>query len=782
MPQEQTETAAPHVAHQPPVAAAREAALREVLGVISQSRDDEQPVFDVILRSAARLCAADLARLHLVSPNRDHFTLVADWGHDLTDIELGTSWPLSLDHHVPNTIRAAATLHEPDTTVDPLYVAGDPIRRRLVDDEGVRSQLLVPLVADTEAIGCIALSRRRQCAFAEDEIALVETFATQAVIAIENARQFRELQTRLEREAATREILSAINKNRDDEQPVFAAILKSAVELCEAQAGRLVLVNEERTHTTTVAVHGPNADTFQVGQEFDLESTYSPQTAIRELRCIAWDDLRETPRYEAGDPLVVKMVDRDSARSMLAVPLISGGVGIGAIALNRTRVQPFTLDEVALIETFAAQAVIAIENVRQFRELQTRLEREAATKEVLQVISQSRDDDAPVFEAILEQAARLCKVPQAGLIMANEDRTSVTYAACWGTPSKHFQPGVSHWSIDSPIAITTTVREGRVVNIPDTMADEVARQNHPDRLEIVEEEEIRSVLAVPLMKDGIAIGCIDVYRREVDPFTDDDIKLLENFAAQAVIAIDNVRQFKSLEARTQEVQTLNASLEARVEDQVGEIERMGKLKRFLPSAVADAVVSKGEDMLSSHRALIAVLFCDIRGFTAFCETAEPEETIEFLQTYHQEMGKLIAQHGAGVDHRSGDGIMVIFNDPLPCDDPAGAALDLARAMHVRMVQICADWRKLGHRLGFGTGLSLGYATVGMVGYEGRYDYTANGPAVNLAARLCEVAKDGEILLSPRAFIALEGRVEAEPTGELILKGIAKPVEAMKLQA
>jgi len=250
--------------------------------------------------------------------------------------------------------------------------------------------------------------------------------------------------------------------------------------------------------------------------------------------------------------------------------------------------------------------------------------------------------------------------------------------------------------------------------------------------------------------------------------------LAKIFAEQAVMAIENVRQFQALE-------TLNTELGDRVEQQVVEIERMGKLKRFLPAAVAETVISQGSDnLLASHRSLLGVLFCDMRGFTAFCESAEPEETIEVLQTYHEEMGKLINKHGGGVDHHMGDGIMVLFNDPLPCDDPAGDAVRLAIAMRSRMAELCEKWKKLGHRLGFGVGVSLGYATVGMVGYEGRYDYTASGTAVNLAARLCDRAEDGDILLSPRAHTAVEGHYSSEPTGEVALKGISAPVEVFRL--
>ncbi|MEX0281906.1 MAG: adenylate/guanylate cyclase domain-containing protein [Arenibacterium sp.] len=220
-----------------------------------------------------------------------------------------------------------------------------------------------------------------------------------------------------------------------------------------------------------------------------------------------------------------------------------------------------------------------------------------------------------------------------------------------------------------------------------------------------------------------------------------------------------------------------------MDEQVGELERMGRLKRFLPSAVADAVVSAGdESMLSSHRALVATLFCDMRGFTAFCESAEPEETIDVLQTYHQEMSSLIDEHGGGVDQRAGDGIMVIFNDPIPVDDPAGDAVRLALAMRSKMRELCAKWKKLGHRLGFGIGISYGYATVGIVGSVGRFDYTASGTSINTAARLCDMAGNDEILISPRTWAAIEGDIDAESRGEVEMKGIREPVEVFAVIA
>lgn len=406
-------------------------------------------------------------------------------------------------------------------------------------------------------------------------------------------------------------------------------------------------------------------------------------------------------------------------------------------------------------------------------ELDRAMEREAATREILSVISQSRDDNAPVFEVILKNAAQLCNAPVAWLMLVDKDRSNFVFTAVHGDQLQAMRVGEA-FPLDSKYMIAEAIREARSTEVPDLMQRDGYLNREPVYVKLVEEERLRSRINVPLLQNDMAIGCIVLSRHEPKPFTADEIVLVEIFAAQAVIAIENVRQFKALE-------TLNAELGERVQEQVGEIERMGRLKRFLPAAVADTVVSQGsEKLLASHRALLGVLFCDIRGFTAFCETAEPEETIEVLQTYHEEMGKLISEHGAGVDHRMGDGIMVLFNDPLPCDDAAGDAVRLAVSMRARMAELSKKWKRLGHRLGFGVGVSLGYATVGLVGYEGRSDYTASGTVVNLAARLCDRAEDGEILLSPRAFTAIEDDFAADLTGEISLKGIREPVAVYRL--
>ena len=240
-------------------------------------------------------------------------------------------------------------------------------------------------------------------------------------------------------------------------------------------------------------------------------------------------------------------------------------------------------------------------------------------------------------------------------------------------------------------------------------------------------------------------------------------------------------QAGELAAQAVQLEKLNLGLESRVEEQVDEIEKLARLKRFLAPEVARIVLDQQSDrMLESHRSYIVALFCDIRGFTRFSESMEPEEVMEVLQSYHQNMGRLIAEYGGTIDHRAGDGLMVFFNDPLPCEEPEMRAIDLALAMRRQFEEANVAWRKQGYELGFGIGIAAGYATLGLVGYEDRFDYTANGNVVNLAARFCDQAIDGQILFGRRVYIKVEDRVEAESVGELEFKGFRTPIAVYDL--
>jgi class 3 adenylate cyclase len=254
-----------------------------------------------------------------------------------------------------------------------------------------------------------------------------------------------------------------------------------------------------------------------------------------------------------------------------------------------------------------------------------------------------------------------------------------------------------------------------------------------------------------------------------------------------VARVKSMLRIKSLhdqvQAQANELAGWNRTLEARVAQQLAEIDRVARLKRFLAPQVADLIVSSdGETVLVGHRRDIAVLFCDLRGFTPFAETAEPEEIMELLREYHCCLGKLIHKFAGTLERFTGDGLLVVFNDPLPCADPCLKAVNLALEMRASIGQLAKQWRQLGHHLGFGIGISYGYATLGCIGFEGRLDYAAIGSVVNLSARLCGEAMAGQILIDSRVHAAVETIVETEAVGELVLKGFSRPINIFNVSA
>ena len=240
-------------------------------------------------------------------------------------------------------------------------------------------------------------------------------------------------------------------------------------------------------------------------------------------------------------------------------------------------------------------------------------------------------------------------------------------------------------------------------------------------------------------------------------------------------------QSQRLEEQAAELATWNKTLEERVAAQVGEIERMGRLKRFLAPQIAETIVSSGGDaILESHRREIVVLFCDMRGFTAFAETTEPEDVMAVLREYHDTLGPLVHRYEGTLAQFTGDGLLVYFNDPVPCPDPAERAVRLAVDMREAVARMARSWAGRGHEIGFGVGIAQGYATLGQIGFEGRFDYAPIGTVINVAFRLCSDAKDGQILVTQRVASAIECQAELEPLGNLAFKGLSRPVAVLNV--
>jgi class 3 adenylate cyclase len=422
------------------------------------------------------------------------------------------------------------------------------------------------------------------------------------------------------------------------------------------------------------------------------------------------------------------------------------------------------------------------EVARLTRELKEAQEQQTATSEVLSVISSSVGELEPVFQAMLENATRLCEAKFGTLYFREAD--GFRAVAMHGAPPAYLKASLRSVFQPTPTtALGRVVQTKQVVHIKDVTVDRAYFERDPIRVSAVEVGGVRTLLGVPMLKDSDVIGAIGIFREVVRPFTDRHIALVTNFAAQAVVAIENARLLGELRERTDEVVKLNQQLEQRVVDQVGEIERMGRLRRFLPPQVADLIVASGtEKQLESHRREITALFCDLRGFTGFSESADPEDVMALLREYHAAIGEIIIKYSGTLERYAGDGVMVVFNDPVPVENPALQAVLMALEMRDAIGVLTETWRRLGHDIGFGIGIAHGFATLGTIGFEGRFDYAAIGTVSNVASRLCDEAKPGQILISPRVLMAVKDAVTVEPVGEFELKGIRRPIAAYNVVA
>jgi adenylate cyclase len=581
------------------------------------------------------------------------------------------------------------------------------------------------------------------------------------------ARLTRERDEARLRETANSEILRLISRSPGDLELVFRTILEHATRICNANFGTLFRFDGERFYP--VAEFNTPAALLEAQTR---RGPFQPEPGT------AMDHVMRTKQVshsadKAAEPFPGFFAEHGGARSQVAVPVLKDDLLVGVIVIYRQEVRPFTAQQIELLQNFAAQAVIAIENTRLLNELRQRttdltesLEQQTATSEVLKAISSSPGELEPVFGAMLENATRLCKA-NFGILNFYEN-------GAFRTGAMHNVPPAfaEHRQREPLLRATPHSALGQLVStkqtshISDLTLERPYIERDPRVVELVESAGVRTIILVPMIMEGELIGRIAIYRQEVRPFTNKQIELVKNFASQAVIAIENTRLLNELRERTDEVVKLNQQLEQRVADQVGEIERMGKLRRFLPPQVADLIVASGtEKQLQSHRREITALFCDLRGFTGFSESADPEDVMSLLRDYHAAIGEIVIKYGGTLERFAGDGVMVIFNDPVPVENPALQAVLMALDMRTAIRGMIEKWRDLGHDLGFGIGIAHGFATLGTIGFEGRFDYAAIGTVSNVASRLCDEAKPGQILIAPRVRQAVENAVTVEPIGE-----------------
>jgi GAF domain-containing protein len=786
----------------------QQTATADVLQVISNSPGDLEPVFSTMLEKAVGICDAQFGILYL--READGLRLISAHNVPPAFAEAHGRAPFRPAPHgmLDAVMRTGRAVHLADLAEAQSYIERDPRMVEAVEVGGIRTVVGVPLIKDDELVGLMGVYRQEVRPFADKQIELLTNFAAQAVIAIENARLLNELRQRttdltdaLEQQTATSDVLSIISNSPGELQPVFDAMLANATRLCGASFGTLWLY-ENDGQIRMAAFHGRlpgDLRGWRVGTMYRPKASVPIARVFQTHKPVQILDLKEDRSYIEADPLAVASVEVGGIRSLIAVPMIKEGTIIGAMTIYRREVRSFSDKQIALVANFAAQAVIAIENARLLNELRQRtddlsqrttdlteaLEQQTATSEVLQVIGGSRSDPQPVFEAMLEKAVRVCNATFGDIYRYEGD--AIHLVATHNTPAA-FVEALRHLPSYFPTSSLSArlLAAKSAVQVVDLAADDdYVERRSSTIVAAVELGGTRTILAVPMLKENELVGVLMLNRKEVRPFSDKQIALVTNFAAQAVIAIENARLLKELRERTEQVEAqsqelvkLNQQLEHRVADQVGEIERMGRLRRFLPPQVADLIIASGsEKQLESHRREITALFCDLRGFTGFTESADAEDVIALLREYHAAIGEKIIKYSGTLERYAGDGVMVVFNDPVPVENPALQAVLMALEMRDAIGVLTGKWRRFGHDIGFGIGIAHGYATLGTIGFEGRFDYAAIGTVSNVASRLCDEAKPGQILINPRVLVAVENAVRVEPVGEFKLKGIRRPLAA-----